>query len=248
MLRLVGVVTGQGPAADVAALDDVRRRRGGRARPGLDARRIAGDRRRPGAARRPDAARRALRPRRLADLEAAPHGIDLGPLQPRLPGRAAHRRAGRSSSRRAAIVADVPRLAAALDARAARDGAHRPPPAALEQLVDAQRGARSCAASTAAPRSCTPTTPAGSGCADGDGPSCARAPARSACRSRSPTRSARRRQHPARVGPRPGRHADGGRDRARRRELQPARRRRVARRRSPATPSSTASRSRCAPA
>jgi anaerobic selenocysteine-containing dehydrogenase len=51
----------------------------------------------------------------LADLEAAPHGVDLGPLQPRIPdvlGTAS----GRVELAPEAITVDVPRLAAALAA------------------------------------------------------------------------------------------------------------------------------------
>jgi anaerobic selenocysteine-containing dehydrogenase len=49
----------------------------------------------------------------LADLEAAPHGIDLGPLQPRLPD-ALRTPSGRIELAPEPIVADVPRLLAAL--------------------------------------------------------------------------------------------------------------------------------------
>ena len=80
----------------------------------------------------------------LAALEAAPHGIDLGPLEPRLPDAAAHAerpdraRAGADRRRRRA-----PARGARARARRRRDRARRPPPAALEQLLDAQpRAAR----------------------------------------------------------------------------------------------------------
>jgi anaerobic selenocysteine-containing dehydrogenase len=49
----------------------------------------------------------------LADLEAAPHGIDLGPLEPRLPD-ALRTPSGRIELAPAPIVADVDRLRAAL--------------------------------------------------------------------------------------------------------------------------------------
>jgi anaerobic selenocysteine-containing dehydrogenase len=49
----------------------------------------------------------------LADLEAAPHGIDLGPLEPRLPG-VLRTPSGRIELAPEPIVADVPRLRAAL--------------------------------------------------------------------------------------------------------------------------------------
>src|SRR3954452_22760312 len=51
----------------------------------------------------------------LADLEAAPHGIDLGPLQPRLP-EALRTPSGRIELAPGPLVDDVPRLRAALDA------------------------------------------------------------------------------------------------------------------------------------
>ncbi|MGW2017490.1 molybdopterin oxidoreductase family protein [Streptomyces sp. NPDC001927] len=51
----------------------------------------------------------------LDDLRAAPHGIDLGPLRPRLPG-LLKTRSGRVELLPAPIAADLPRLRAALDA------------------------------------------------------------------------------------------------------------------------------------
>jgi anaerobic selenocysteine-containing dehydrogenase len=50
----------------------------------------------------------------LATLEANPHGVDLGPLQPRLPN-ALRTASGKVELAPAEIVADVPRLVAALD-------------------------------------------------------------------------------------------------------------------------------------
>jgi anaerobic selenocysteine-containing dehydrogenase len=50
----------------------------------------------------------------LADLEAAPHGVDLGPLEPRLP-EVLRTPSGRVELAPAPIVADVERLRAALD-------------------------------------------------------------------------------------------------------------------------------------
>ncbi|MBN9620828.1 MAG: molybdopterin-dependent oxidoreductase, partial [Actinobacteria bacterium] len=85
VLRLVGVVTGQGPDADVAALDDVVAAQTAR-RAGLDLSdpAVAGERR--GPARLIDLMLRAgPYDLTLADLEAAPHGLDLGPLRPRIP-------------------------------------------------------------------------------------------------------------------------------------------------------------------
>ncbi len=52
----------------------------------------------------------------LAVLEANPHGVDLGPLQPRLPG-VLRTRSGRIELCNPELVADVPRLAATLDRR-----------------------------------------------------------------------------------------------------------------------------------
>ena len=71
-------------------------------------------------------------------LEANPHGIDFGPLQPRIPEvlrtptRQDRARAGDDPRRRR------PRLRAALDAPPPRARARRPARPALEQLVDAQ--------------------------------------------------------------------------------------------------------------
>ena len=56
----------------------------------------------------------------LAALEAAPHGIDLGPMAPRMP-EVLRTRSGRIELAPEAIVADVPRLRAALDRRTRDD-------------------------------------------------------------------------------------------------------------------------------
>ena len=115
LLRLAGSAGGAGPNADVDALDAM----------------VAGE-----AARRagsdPQEALAAVAPRvgperildillragpcdlTLADLEAAPHGIDLGPLQPRLP-EVLRTPSGMVELAPPAIVADVPRLRAALE-------------------------------------------------------------------------------------------------------------------------------------
>jgi len=111
LLRLSAVVAGAGPDADVAALDEM----------------VAAD-----VARRegvePDPARRG--PERildmmlrggayglsLSDLEAAPHGIDLGPLEPRLP-EALKTPSGKVELAPEPLVADVDRLHAALAER-----------------------------------------------------------------------------------------------------------------------------------
>ena len=95
LVRLLGIVTGQGPDADVTAIDDVIATEA--------VRRAVGDEHSPLAGRDVDDVLADLAPRTgperlldlalrtgpyrltLADLEAAPHGLDLGPLKPRLP-------------------------------------------------------------------------------------------------------------------------------------------------------------------
>jgi anaerobic selenocysteine-containing dehydrogenase len=126
LLRLVGVVTGQGPDADVGAIDDL---------VALEAvRREVGDEHSPLAGGSPEEVLASLAPRvgperlldlmlragpyglTLADLEAAPHGLDLGPLKPRLPG-ALRTQSGRVDLAPAQVVADVERLHALLAER-----------------------------------------------------------------------------------------------------------------------------------
>jgi anaerobic selenocysteine-containing dehydrogenase len=122
LLRLAGIAAGQGVMADVGPLDDL----------------VAGElARREGAD--VDALLAAVAPRTgparlldillrtgpydltLADLEAAPHGVDLGPLAPRLPD-VLRTPSGRIELAPEAIVGDVPRLREAL-AREHEDGA-----------------------------------------------------------------------------------------------------------------------------
>ena len=111
MLRLVGIVNGQGPDADIAALDDAVAHAQAR-RAGLDPA-LAGER--TGPARLVDLMLRAgPYDLTLADLEAAQHGIDLGALQPRLPGVLATA-SGLIELAPPAITADLPRLLAELD-------------------------------------------------------------------------------------------------------------------------------------
>jgi anaerobic selenocysteine-containing dehydrogenase len=111
ILRLAGVVTGQGPDADIAALDDFVAGETAR-RAGVDVE-LAGDRR--GPARLVDLLLRGgPYELTLADLEAAPHGVDLGPLQPRLPD-ALGTPSGAIELAPEPILADVPRLIAELD-------------------------------------------------------------------------------------------------------------------------------------
>jgi anaerobic selenocysteine-containing dehydrogenase len=139
VLRLTGIVTGQGPDADAEAIDDfvaaeaVRREvgRAGGTLEGRDAGEIL------------DALAGRRGPERLLDLmlragpygdrfgedpdgltlerlEAAPHGIDFGPLEPRLPD-VLRTPSGRIELAPEPIVDDVPRLRAAL-AREANGG------------------------------------------------------------------------------------------------------------------------------
>jgi anaerobic selenocysteine-containing dehydrogenase len=131
-LRLTGVVTGQGPDADVDAIDDfvaaeaVRREvvRAGGSLEGRDAAEIlAALEHRRGPERLLDLQLRAgpygdrfgERPDGLTleRLEEAPHGIDLGPLEPRLP-EVLRTPSGRIELAPEPIVADVERLRAAL--------------------------------------------------------------------------------------------------------------------------------------
>ena len=129
LLRLAGIAGGAGPDTDIEALDD---------RVATDlARREAGDPHSPLFGQDPADIVAAAAPWRgpervleimlragpydltLADLVAAPHGIDLGPLQPRLP-EVLRTPSGKVELAPEAIAADVPRLHAALDA--ASDG------------------------------------------------------------------------------------------------------------------------------
>jgi anaerobic selenocysteine-containing dehydrogenase len=133
LLRLTGVVTGQGPDADVAAIDDavaaeaVRREVGAAGSPlaGRDAGEVLAELApRVGPERLLDLMLRSGPYQlTLADLEAAPHGVDLGPLQPRLP-EVLRTPSGTVELAPPVLAADVERLHAALaDARAgAADG------------------------------------------------------------------------------------------------------------------------------
>ena len=74
----------------------------------------------------------------LEKLEANPHGLDFGAMRPRIP-EVLRTPSGKIELAPREIVADVPRLEAELGApRQRRDGPDRPPPAALQQLLDAQ--------------------------------------------------------------------------------------------------------------
>jgi anaerobic selenocysteine-containing dehydrogenase len=132
LLRLAGVAAGLGPDADVGAFDEQVAR-------SLIARELATPES-PAAGRDAAELLSALEPRRgperlldlmlrtgpygdgfgarpegisLATLEAAPHGIDLGPLRPRLPG-ALRTASGMIELAPEQLTADVPRLRASL--------------------------------------------------------------------------------------------------------------------------------------
>jgi anaerobic selenocysteine-containing dehydrogenase len=123
LLRLAGVASGQGPDADVAAIDRF---------VALEAaRRQAADSHSPVHGRDPEELVAELEPRvgperildlqlrcgpyglTLADLEAAPHGVDLGPLEPRIP-EVLRTPSGKIELAPEALVADVARLHEAL--------------------------------------------------------------------------------------------------------------------------------------
>jgi anaerobic selenocysteine-containing dehydrogenase len=113
VLRLTGVITGQGPEADVDALDDMIAAEAAR-RSGVALEEVAG---RTGPERLLDLMLRAgPYDLTLADLEAAPHGVDLGPLQPRLP-EGLRTPSGKVELAPQPLVDDVPRLREALAAR-----------------------------------------------------------------------------------------------------------------------------------
>ena len=112
LLRLVGVVTGQGPSADISAIDDFVANTAAQ-KAGIDPADVAHRR---GAARMVDImVRSGPYGITLADLEAAPHGIDFGPLKPRIPDVLATP-TGKIELAPAAITVDVPRLVAELEA------------------------------------------------------------------------------------------------------------------------------------
>ena len=159
LLRLSGIAFGMGPHADVAAIDDGVAQALVERELATPESVIAG--------RTADELMAALEPRvgperlldlmlrtgpygdgfgarangaqlSLAALEAAPHGLDLGPLQPRLPD-ALRTASGTIELTPELLVADVPRLRARARPRPGRwAGADRPAPPAVQQLVDAQ--------------------------------------------------------------------------------------------------------------
>ncbi|MFE5502496.1 molybdopterin oxidoreductase family protein [Amycolatopsis japonica] len=111
LLRLAGIAAGQGPDIDVAAFDAMVAGETAR-RTGVDLSLAEG---RTGPARMIDLMLRGgPYGLSLADLEAAPHGIDLGALKPRLP-EALATASGKVELAPEAITKDVPRLRAELD-------------------------------------------------------------------------------------------------------------------------------------
>jgi anaerobic selenocysteine-containing dehydrogenase len=116
LLRLTGVAAGLGPDADLAALDamvaaSAASRAGVEPDPSLR-----------GPERVVDAMLRGgAYGLSLADLKAAPHGVDLGPLEPRL-SEVLSTPSGRVELAPAPLVADVERLHAALGAAGGGDG------------------------------------------------------------------------------------------------------------------------------
>ncbi|OLZ60123.1 molybdopterin oxidoreductase family protein [Amycolatopsis keratiniphila] len=111
LLRLAGIAAGQGPDVDVAAFDTMVAGETAR-RTGVDLSLAEG---RTGPARMIDLMLRGgPYGLSLADLEAAPHGIDLGALKPRLP-EALATASGKVELAPEAITMDVPRLRAELD-------------------------------------------------------------------------------------------------------------------------------------
>src|SRR4051794_21604535 len=123
LLRLTGVVSGAGPDADIAALDDMvagemaRRESADPHSPlhGVEPAQILAD---CGEWRGPERIleimlRGGPYDLSMADLVDAPHGIDLGPLEPRLP-EALRTPSGMAELAPEPIMADVPRLRAAL--------------------------------------------------------------------------------------------------------------------------------------
>ncbi len=111
LLRLAGIAAGQGSSADLEALDDLMAAQTA-ARYGLDPA-VSAPRR--GPARLLDLMLRGgPYDLTLADLEAAPHGLDLGPLAPRVP-EVLRTASGTIELTPPAITDDVPRLVALLD-------------------------------------------------------------------------------------------------------------------------------------
>ena len=120
LLRLAGIVAGQGPHADVDALDDLTAHalagRQANGHPAEELLEAAGERR--GPERLLDILLRSgpYDDLSMDRLEAEPHGVDLGPLQPRLP-EVLRTPSGKIELAPEPIVADLERLRGALAAR-----------------------------------------------------------------------------------------------------------------------------------
>ncbi|WP_414936768.1 molybdopterin oxidoreductase family protein [Amycolatopsis sp. cmx-11-51] len=111
LLRMAGIAAGQGPDVDVAAFDTMVAGETAR-RTGVELSLAEG---RTGPARMIDLMLRGgPYGLKLADLEAAPHGIDLGALKPRLP-EVLTTASGKVELAPDAITKDIPRLRAELD-------------------------------------------------------------------------------------------------------------------------------------
>ena len=246
MLRLAAIAAGQGPEADIEAWDELVIRT-------LIGREVAlaGS---PIEGRSPDEILAALGerrgPERLVDfmlrvgpfgdgfgadpdgltlerLEANPHGLDFGAMRPRIP------EVLRTPSGKIELAPDGDRRRRAAPRgrarrpRQRRHGADRPPPAALEQLVDAQpAGAGQGQGPLHGPGQ--PVDAERLGLADGGHAArVAPPPASSSPRSRSPTRSCpASSRSPTAGATTPPASASGVAVRARRGELEPARPRR----------------------
>ena len=156
-MRLAGIVAGQGPNGDVAAFDDMVIQTLIQRELGTEGSRVAG--------RDPADLLEALEPRRgpervldfllrvgpygdgfgsepegltLDVLEQNPHGIDLGPLSPAGSRRAAHGVREDRAGARADRGGHRPPAGRPRPRAQRRAGPDRPPPAPLEQLLDAQ--------------------------------------------------------------------------------------------------------------
>ncbi|MEA2494300.1 MAG: hypothetical protein QOJ29_2211 [Thermoleophilaceae bacterium] len=114
VLRITGIVTGQGAHADVDAIDTFVATEVAR-RSGLDPEEHADAMARRGPERLLDLMLRAgPYDLTLADLEAAPHGIDLGALEPRIP-EMLRTASGKVELTPELIASDIPRLEAGLE-------------------------------------------------------------------------------------------------------------------------------------
>jgi anaerobic selenocysteine-containing dehydrogenase len=115
LLRLTGVLAGQGPDVDVEAYDELVAATVAKAQGRDAAEALAEVEPRRGPERILDLMLRAgPYDLTLADLEASPHGVDLGPMEPRIP-EVLRTESGKIELAPEAIVADVERLRSSLD-------------------------------------------------------------------------------------------------------------------------------------